>query len=223
MADRIRVAGLHLKAGRYAKAIAELEKVLQVKPGNPFALYYLAKAYEGGGDLDIASSLLEGVHYYRLGQDWVPELAPVLLGEAVWKLSDAMKMVSLLMWQGAWDDAERAIWSVMEMRPDEGDLYYSQAQVCLQTGRWEEATKALKKSIELNPQHMASYFKLGRAYEGLKDLDQAAAWYERYLQLAPEDLMGLKRLAQIYRHLGRNTEARTLEERLSAQGRMRRE
>lgn len=53
------LANAYLELGRFDKAVAEYERILQLNPNYPLARFHLAKAYKGKGQFDLARDLFK--------------------------------------------------------------------------------------------------------------------------------------------------------------------
>ncbi|MDM8350334.1 tetratricopeptide repeat protein [Pseudomonas sp. sp1636] len=83
----------------------------------------------------------------------------------------------LLVEQGRLDDAKGEFASLLQQFPQDDDLRFSLALVCLEAEAWREAIVYLEELVERDSHADAAHYNLARAYEALDDKQSALIEY----------------------------------------------
>src|SRR3990167_3580126 len=83
----------------------------------------------------------------------------------------------LLVEQGRMDDAKGEFTTLLQQFPQDDDLRFSLALVCLEAEAWREAIVYLEELIERDSHVDAAHYNLARAYEALDEKDSALIEY----------------------------------------------
>lgn len=126
------------------------------------ALMQHGKVKKGIGHLEKAVSL---------DPDFVE--AQLLLGTA---LMDAQQ----------WEQAERALRRVLEIRPRTAPALFALGAVYLHQTHYREAEKTLQEGLQIEPDSWQGHFTLGRVYYATGDLAKAGPQAGRAIQLQPD-------------------------------------
>lgn len=118
--------------------------------------------------------------------------------------------------------AFRILSDMIDLYPDNPDLYYQRAKFMLSFGVGDRSALIydmadiiadLERAVQLNPDHAGAHHLLGVAYDREGDVERAMAEFEKALQLDPDDLEAMIYLARRYSEMGRMDEALDLYER----------
>lgn len=167
--------------GRYADAVKELERTLELDPGNADALVYLAGTQRKLLQFDAAEQTYQQAIRRRPAY-WVP--------------------YSALGWfyygRARYPEAEQAFLTAIRLAPDHHLNYRNLGGIYLALGgRNRDAIQVLRKSIELEP-NGAAYANLGTAYWFEGNYAAAADNYRAAVKLEPEDHSNWGDLADAY-------------------------
>ncbi|MGE8361248.1 tetratricopeptide repeat protein [Pseudomonas sp.] len=83
----------------------------------------------------------------------------------------------LLVEQGRMDDARGEFTTLVQQFPDDDDLRFSLALVCMEAEAWHEAIIYLEDLVARGAHVDAAHYNLARAYEALDDIDSALMEY----------------------------------------------
>jgi len=218
------VAKAYVGSKEFAKAKPMLEALLEQNPEDQLVLYDLARVYEEVGERERAAGNYETLRYFNLEEGKIPpylaSLTVKLEEYGIWGRDEISNMVSFLVWQEEWGQAEEVLDYMSNRYPDEPLWAFYRGEIYDRRGDWEKAAEAYERVIKMEPGYAEAYLRMGWMYErkaigdkqqAISDLDAAAIWYGRYRELASEDLVGLKRLMEVYKRLGRLEEARLLQ------------
>lgn len=118
--------------------------------------------------------------------------------------------------------AFRILSDMIDLYPDNPDLYYLRAKFMLSFGVGDRSALIydmagiiadLERAVQLNPDHAGAHHLLGVAYGREGDVERATAEFEKALKLDPNDLEAMIYLARRYSEMGRVKEALDLYER----------
>ena len=151
---------------RFEEAIDCFKNAIAINPNNPHTHFLLASAYSP------AALNHEAAREYRRALDLAPEHPGALLG-----LGNALKTI------GKQDEAIKAYRDCIRVRPDNGEIYWSLAN--LKTYRFSDEQIAEMAARVDNPEGLTEQsevnflFALGKAHDDRQDYDQAWRYYER--------------------------------------------
>jgi serine/threonine protein kinase/tetratricopeptide (TPR) repeat protein len=123
------LALIHMRFGRYDRAVAEAQEALRRTPGHPFPLSNLAAAYRGLGNYDDARKVAEEA---------------VMLGVATTPTRRLLYQLGVIAGDGS--DAVQLEWS--KGRPREFDITSARAQVAAYQGRLRLAMQLYTDSVD---------------------------------------------------------------------------
>ena len=185
------LGGVYSATGKYAEAIVELRRALELAPNSDEGYRRLGDTYRASGRKE------EAIQAYQKGV----EVSPYYwfnwnaLGTAYYRFGDNQK-------------ALQAFQRVTELEPRNAAAYRNIGAVYFQQNKWNECVPAFQKSLELE-QHSATYSNLGTAYFYLKRYDEAIKMFGKALEMKPNDELAVGNLADAYRWSGRKQEAMT--------------
>lgn len=151
---------------RFEEAIDCFKNAIAINPNNPHTHFLLAGAYSP------AALNHEAAREYRRALDLAPEHPGALLG-----LGNALKTI------GKQDEAIKAYRDCIRVRPDNGEIYWSLAN--LKTYRFSDEQIAEMAARVDNPEGLTEQsevnflFALGKAHDDRQDYDKAWRYYER--------------------------------------------
>lgn len=150
------VGTVYYDRGEYAKAIAQLEKAIEVQPNDAETHTTLIAAYDNAGDKRGAiAQLVEAVELRRR------EIALYKdLGERYQALGEA-------------DAAERAYTTIVEVLPTESESHALLADLRQNQGRWDAAAEHWARVAEIRKLEPTGLLKLAEAQINLKRIDDA--------------------------------------------------
>ena len=139
------------------RAIQLLSQELEYDPVNELASFFLAEAYAGKGQTDMA------LKQYEKTLQLNPHDQQVI-----------MKTVISYMNEGQWREAEDHLLEHSERNPRDYASYYYLALIHAQTNRLSSAADYIEKSIEVNPNFRDAYQLGAQIYEALGNTSKAS-------------------------------------------------
>jgi tetratricopeptide (TPR) repeat protein len=97
-----------------------------------------------------------------------------------------LKQVQLYALAFRYDDAIKAMDALIEIAPNDPELYVMRGQMILLTYEWDAVLSDYNKAIELDPNYADAYFYRGVLFYTQGPREQALEDFERYLELAPD-------------------------------------
>jgi len=85
----------------------------------------------------------------------------------------------------------QALLRLLEIEPEQEDVWYALGIALGQQGKLDEAVAAYREQIKVKPDHENAWYNLGIALSKLGNLDQAQLAYAQALQLNPKYLSAL--------------------------------
>jgi tetratricopeptide (TPR) repeat protein len=159
------------KAGRYAEARAEYEKVLATSPKPEVAVTLhemIARCYSQEGN--YAQSVAHLQH--------VLDADPANMTTRLLMAQEALR-------GGLFDKGMELLKAVDESAVKEPEIFYNIAVLFLNQNRPEDAVAYLTKAVTADPTYVDGYFQRGLAYLQLQKLDLCKADLRKVVELAP--------------------------------------
>src|ERR1035437_4190804 len=155
-------------AGQYREAVVQLQRAVELEPGNESAAIGLASALEHEGAIDDAERA------YQRVVDSHPQsyFAYNSMGGFFYRRSDYEKAIQMFQ-------------KVTQLAPEGYVGYLNLGGTYNDVGRFLEAIEPLKKSVALRPSY-GGYTNLGTSYLGLHRMNEAAASYQEAVKLDPK-------------------------------------
>ncbi|SHH40486.1 tetratricopeptide repeat protein [Thermosipho atlanticus] len=119
---------------------------------------------------------------------------------------------SLLIENGDIERAVKYLERAIEIDPWLVQGYSTLGEVYYNLGKYNLAVKYWEKEIEYAPNDLFTYFMLADAYTRMKDYQSAIEILNRLLEFDKNNIIAMYELAQLYREIGKEAEARTVEE-----------
>lgn len=182
-----------IEDGRYADAITQLQRAVQLFPQASYALNAIGLAYWKQGLLDQA----------------IPPLQQAIMISPRWAYP--RNILSLvLMEQRRYAEAQQALNDTLLVKPDDSTSHHALAQLLLQTGRVMDAETSLRMALDYNPGNAYAYQTYGRLEETRGRADDAERMYRLAMRLEPEEPAFPVSLAELLRGRGRAPEAQQI-------------
>jgi predicted Zn-dependent protease len=165
---RITLARADLALGKFAEAIAELNRVLASDPRNVDGLYYLSFAAR-------ALSQQEYAKLYRLD----PNSARVhqLMAESAMEAQDM-------------SEAETEFQKALEVNPQSAEIAIELAELKRSQSKFDEAIAYYSKAAEIGSLDYEIAYGLGACYTYKQDYPHAIEWLRKSVALAPDSAAG---------------------------------
>jgi predicted O-linked N-acetylglucosamine transferase (SPINDLY family) len=214
----------HLAARRLELALAELERALQLEPGNHEYAKSLGNAYKAAGDRHKAADCYRRA--LRIAPDHVPSLFNLGLIEreagrlgaaeecfrrihelAPKDLDALLHLGSLLQLRAQGEEAARIFRLVLQHAPGNAFAHHQLGLACKVLGRTDEATESFAKALELDPGLAEAHNDLGNLLQDEGRLEEAASHYRTAVRLAPGVAVAANNLGSALVRLGRLDEA----------------
>lgn len=177
------LASLYARSHEYARGIEVLQKWMKAHPKDPTGRYYLARIYEGQGDLrhaeEILASLVEqapeqeqvGIDYLRVlvrqKKLEAAERVSLQILERNPKNSVARRVMGqLLLNRNQLDAALLHLQALESMEDDPSDTRFKMALIHIERQDFAEASRELSLVLAKNPLHGAARYYLGSIYAG---------------------------------------------------------
>src|SRR5690606_27592314 len=173
------------ETGEYDRAATEFSLVLAAEPDNARARYYLASAYEQGGQVERAIAEYEQV---PTDHEW---------------FVDAQRMIVHLHQQrGDHAAAAAAIARARERKPDAAELIDVQAVVLREQGELPRAIVLMEDLVARFPDNDRYHFTLGALYDENKQRERGMEHMRRAIELNPHNAPALNYLGYTYAEQG---------------------
>jgi tetratricopeptide (TPR) repeat protein len=201
--DLLESGRVHLEAGEYTEAIADLEAAVETDPGNSEAYFLLGQAYNQTGELmkaaDEFRTVIALVTYFQLQEP----------GAAVAEFQAALELdpddpdshyqlgatYLILALSGAdlttppdpqfLEQAVAEFEAALELRENMPEALIGMGNVYIQQGEYAAAIEALQRATEQAPDLPEAYYALGEVYARSGDTAGACEAYSRFLALDP--------------------------------------
>jgi len=174
------------RLGRYAAAIATLERGLKLNP-DAFALKHeLALCYVALEDWPVAVGLLESVR-----AQW-PRFS-----QASFSLADVYTAMGRL------DDALATLQELAARSPDRAGIHYEIGRTYLERGDLAAAEQSIRRALELEPRIFGAHYNLALVAEAQGAADLAEAEYLEEVALFPAHYEAWTNLGILFMDLGR--------------------
>jgi len=187
----------HLNAREWSEAEATFMKAIEVKPDHAEAHFYVGLVKE---DQELYE---EATQWYQKAAELKPDYAQAYRNLAIslgclGKRDDA---------QVAYDKAIVACKKLLELNPNDPELYKEMGEVYIDKGDLENGMAALKHAIALKPDYFEAYAYLGHAYQSQGNIEEAKRIYKQTTEIKvdPEQFYGKPgayRISMAYNNIG---------------------
>ena len=201
---------------RPEEAVPELEKALELKPGDGAAEANLATAHESiGKQLAAAGNLVEAETQVRAALGVLPAVSPTAGSDRLdpflaqrAELLDALG--SLLAQEKRWQEAESAFREALQLN-SQGETaapsHMHLGVVLVEEKQYPAALVELAKAVEAVPGSAMAQMQLGRGLAAAGRDEEAVPHLEEALKLSPELAGGALELAMAEQRLGKQAES----------------
>jgi len=194
-APRLRLGMEHARAGRYDRAVVELEKASALAPEDVQSRFFLALVYSAQKDFDKANREYEEVLSRLVVQDPRNVELFTYLAQLYLAQGNLLKAV---------ENFERVI--ALDGRDTESLFFV--AAYYLDAGRREDAIALFRKCIDADPFHDGCLNSLSYTYaQHGENLDEALALVTRALEVRPDQAAYIDTLGWVYYQQGQYIEA----------------
>jgi tetratricopeptide (TPR) repeat protein len=158
------------KAGKFAEARAEYEKVLVLKPELATTLHELiARCYSQEGNYAKSLEHLQKL----LDADSTNTNLRILMAQEALRGNMLDKGMELLK-------------GIDETTITNPEIYYNVGVILVNQQKTEEAIQYFTKAVTLDPKYVDGYFQRGLAYLGLQKMAECKADFKKVIELAPD-------------------------------------
>ena len=175
---------------RSADALAPLQKVVELMPGDADAHYNFGNVLSDQGRLG------EAVICYRRAVFIQPNFA-----EAHNNLGNTLKSLGQL------SEAEVCYKRALHIQPNSAVAHFNLGGILDSMNRLEEAEACYRMALAIKPEFAEAHNDLGASLQQQYRLDEAEASYRRALQINPEFAAAHNNLSVVFSDLGRLSEA----------------
>jgi serine/threonine protein kinase/tetratricopeptide (TPR) repeat protein len=185
------LGSIYSDTGRYAEAIAELNRAISLAPTSDEGYRRLGAVYLKSGNgaqaIQAFQKAIQLNEYFWLNQNE--------LGSAYYQLGDYSK-------------ALQAFQQIIVLEPDLDVGYENVGNVYLQQGKFQECVPFFEQALQREP-YFSTYSNLGTAYFYLKQYPKAVEMFEKAAALNPNDTTVTVNLADAYRGAALEEKARS--------------
>jgi thioredoxin-like negative regulator of GroEL len=162
------------KAGKFAEARTEYEKVLALKPELSATLHeMIARCYSQEGDYAKSSEHLQHV----VDADPTNVKLKILLAQEALRANQLDRGMAVLK-------------SIDDTAVSDPEIFYNVAVILLNQNKAEDAIPYLTKSVAIDASYVDGYFQRGLAYLGQGKMAEAKADFQKVMALAPTSPQG---------------------------------
>ncbi len=188
--------GVHfVEIGLYDKALAEIQKVLELQPDSSEAFCFLGDVYQYKEMFNEAADAYQRVLTLN-GSKQTRGIANWCLGIIYNK-------------QGKFLEAEKYGTEAVSLLPDAAWTHYRLGNIYTQRGKLDEAMGAYQKAIQLNPELAEAYRGLGRTALMQDEPETAIQYYRGAVQRNPYEESAYYNLAKAYRRANQFEQAKS--------------
>jgi len=190
--------------GHPEKALIQIKKIMQLKPGNPndylyagMALADMKKFQEAAGYFLQASKLAPsnfnayaGALYCYLSLKQYEKAIPVFISAIQLAPTDQAlrkNFAFCLSMAGKADEAKEQYRIALALNPSDAALHGFYSTALGQAGKWDEMIEELKRAIALGDHKIMNYVLLARALEMKGRYEEAAKYYKEASVIDPSD------------------------------------
>ena len=158
-----------MNAKDYAAAIAAFEKVLEIDPEMPEALYNMGVAHENLGQMDQAMTF-----YKKAVELQTSSVQPYRALATIYSANQQ------------WPEAMVMLLEAEKLQPDDVATLFDLGAVAMNAGDVPTAQRAFQRVVELDDAHALGHYQLGMVYVNQGKSEEAVAHMEKYMELEPD-------------------------------------
>ena len=210
--------------GKIDDAIAQYREALSIRPDDPEAHFFLARAYEGLGKLDRAAEEYNQALWYKPLQERTHIFLGVLRAKqgrtdeaaAHYRAALAINpesapaendLARLLHSQGKLDEAIAHYANALRFDPNLAQAHNNLGVLLLQQGKVAEGAAQLREAVRLNPDDAESQYNLASALVQQQQWREGAGLLEKLAPARKDDANLYYQLAVAKAHLGQTRDA----------------
>ncbi len=203
----------------YAKAIAPLQKALDIAPDNAGLNHAMAEAYIKQNDLTKALPFAENAYQGdKTNKFYIVALADIyvqkkkypeaeklyksLLEQYPTEAEYGLELAAIYQFQDQWQEAIKVYDKVEKQVGVNDELSHQKQMIWLKNNKIEEAIKEAEKLIKSDPTEPDFMIDLVELLMTNNRIDQAQPWLEKILKLDPQNAQAHVMLAESYRSKG---------------------
>lgn len=103
------------------------------------------------------------------------------------EFAEAMATATLAIKEGKYEDALLYLDRALNLKPDDGAVWYDRGHAIWHPGRYEEALTDLDRALKLKPDNDGAWNNRGIALDDLGRYEEAVASYDKALEIRPND------------------------------------
>ncbi len=172
----------HLK-GDLRKALAPLNRAIQLAPGFPHAILEIGIVLEKLGRFDNA---LEAYKSLTEMKDETPLVREA--GDRLKKLTVTLhyRKAERFFQEKKYEDALKELEVVFSLAPEDADAHFIAGMSYQRLKRFKEAIESFKKATDVNPRHADAYFQLAIIYELGAKYEDVISSLRKVISIVPE-------------------------------------
>lgn len=186
IAEKLKLAERHHRAGRLREAANMAREILQSDPEQIDAVHLLAMAAHQLGKVDYAAQCA------RHAVQAKPQNATYL-----------RTLGAILRSQGRLDESIASYQKSIRLRPHDPTTHYNLGNALLEQGDLAGAIRSYQASLKRDPRNANTYFNLGKALESLGKAQEASTCYRTAIKLKPDYVQARLELANIMEAQGK--------------------
>ena len=179
--DLVDLGEEHHKAGRLQDAESHYRKALEIDPGHPGALYYLASLAYDDGRLPLATQLVEEL----LRGDPSDAEAWHLRGVIAHK-------------EGSFSSAVECFNKAVALQPAYSQAYYSLGNTLSSAENIDAALVNFQRAATLNPSFAEAHCAIGTLFQEQQHFEQALSSYRHAIQLKPDFELAYQKIGYLF-------------------------
>lgn len=222
--DLVDMGEAHHQAGRLQEAEACYRKAIDIDPGHPGALYFLANIAYDDGRWPFATQLIEELlrdepndaeAWHLLGMTALMEGD---FSKAVNSLNKALtiqpayvqahyNLGDVLGRQGDIDGALTSFQRAAALRPQFADAHFAIGNVYRAQSKFDQAMASYRLAVAAQPNFELAHLNMGMVFLSQEKLDEAITTYRHVLELNPNSPAGYCYLGVAFMNKKRNADA----------------
>jgi len=167
------LSAVYWEGNKFDKALAVLNKLMTIEPGNPQPYIMASKIYGNMGDKAMAQK------YYEKVTAMFPQIEEMMDG----RVNSLCREGEKLMAEGRNAEAERKFKEALMMKSDSVPALIDMGSVAAEKGNLAGAVEYFSKAIALGPLNPQAHYNLSMAYELMGRQAEAAIEMKRYKEL----------------------------------------
>lgn|GEM_PF-550191 len=149
------LSAVYWENNKLDEALAVLDKLMALEPGNPQAYIMASRIYENKGDKAMAQ------RYYAKVTAMFPQIEQMMGGRATSLCQEGEKMMA----EGRRLEAERKFKEALMMKPDFVPVLIDMGSLAAEKGNLAGAVEYFRKAVALEPGNASAHYNLSMAYD----------------------------------------------------------